>query len=64
MTASCGRASRPLTISGEQFLELAKKWMSDVENIDQGIELRPKEAAKASEMAGEENQMRSLHLSR
>ena len=36
----------------EQFLELAKKWMSDAESIDQGIELRPK-AAKASEMAGE-----------
>ena len=35
----------------EQFLELAKKWMSDAESIDQGIELRP---AKASEMAGEE----------
>ena len=26
----------------EQFLELAKKWMSDAESIDQGIELRPK----------------------
>jgi hypothetical protein len=38
----------------KQFLELAKKWMSDAESIDQGIELRPKEAAKASEMAGEE----------
>jgi hypothetical protein len=38
----------------ERFLELAKKWMSDAESIDQGIELRPKEAAKASEMAGEE----------
>ena len=38
----------------EQFLELAKKWMSDAESIDRGIELRPKEAAKASEMAGEE----------
>ena len=25
----------------EQFLELAKKWMSDAESIDQGIELRP-----------------------
>jgi hypothetical protein len=36
----------------EQFLELAKKWMSDAESIDQGIELRPKEAAK--KMAGEE----------
>ena len=35
----------------EQFLEVAKKWMSDAESIDQGIELRP---AKASEMAGEE----------
>ena len=35
----------------EQFLELAKKWMSDAESIDQGIELR---RAKASEMAGEE----------
>jgi hypothetical protein len=35
----------------EQFLELAKKWMSDAESIDQGIGLR---AAKASEMAGEE----------
>ena len=38
----------------EQFLELAKKWLSDAESIDQGIELRTKEAAKASEMAGEE----------
>jgi len=38
----------------EQFLELAKKWMSDAESIDQGIELRPNNAAKASEMAGEE----------
>jgi hypothetical protein len=38
----------------DQFLELAKRWMSDAESIDQGIELRPKEAAKASEMAGEE----------
>jgi hypothetical protein len=38
----------------ERFLELAKKWMSDAESIDQSIELRPKEAAKASEMAGEE----------
>ena len=38
----------------EQFLELAKKWRSDAETIDQGIELRTKEAAKASEMAGEE----------
>src|SRR5438093_13614132 len=27
----------------EQFLELAKKWMSDAESIDQGIELRPSE---------------------
>ena len=35
----------------EQFLELAKKWLSDAESIDQGIELR---RAKASEMAGEE----------
>ena len=35
----------------EQFLELAKQWMSDAESIDQGIELR---RAKASEMAGEE----------
>src|SRR5204862_2229861 len=35
----------------EQFLELAKKWTSDAESIDQGIELR---RAKASEMAGEE----------
>ena len=34
----------------EQLLELAKKWMSDAESIDQG-ELR---RAKASEMAGEE----------
>jgi hypothetical protein len=34
----------------EQFLELAKKWMSDAESIE-GIELR---RAKASEMAGEE----------
>ena len=38
----------------DQFLELAKMWMSDAESIDQGIELRSKEAAKASEMAGEE----------
>ena len=38
----------------EQFLELAKKWTSDAESIDQGIELRAKETAKASEMAGEE----------
>jgi hypothetical protein len=38
----------------EQSIELAKKWMSDAESIDQGIELRLKEAAKASEMAGEE----------
>src|SRR6266581_9334903 len=38
----------------DQFLELAKKWMSDAESIDQGIELRPNNAAKASEMAGEE----------
>jgi hypothetical protein len=46
----------------EQFLELAKKWMSDAESIDQGIGLRPTEAAKASdteaakasEMAAEE----------
>ena len=35
----------------EQFLELAKKWMSDAESIDQRVGLR---AAKASEMAGEE----------
>jgi len=33
----------------EQFLELAKKWLSDAESIDQDIE-----RAKASEMAGEE----------
>jgi len=32
----------------DQFLEL------DAESIDQGIELRPNNAAKASEMAGEE----------
>jgi hypothetical protein len=38
----------------EQFLELAKKLMSDAESIDQAIELRAKETAKASEMAGEE----------
>jgi hypothetical protein len=38
----------------EQFLGLAKKWMRDAESIDQGIELRPTKAAKASEMAGEE----------
>jgi HD superfamily phosphodiesterase len=38
----------------EQFVELAKKWMRDAESIDQGIEPRPKEAAKASEMAAEE----------
>jgi hypothetical protein len=35
----------------EQFLELAKEWMSDAESVDQGIELQ---RAKASEMAGEE----------
>ena len=35
----------------EQFLEVAKKWLSDAESIDPGIELR---RAKASEMAGEE----------
>ena len=35
----------------EQFLELAKKGMSDAESIDQRTGLR---AAKASEMAGEE----------
>jgi hypothetical protein len=35
----------------EQFLELAKKWMSDAESLDQRIGLR---VAKASEMAGEE----------
>jgi hypothetical protein len=34
----------------KQFLELAKKWLSDAESIE-GIELR---RAKASEMAGEE----------
>jgi hypothetical protein len=34
----------------EQFLELAKKWLSDAESFE-GIELR---RAKASEMAGEE----------
>src|SRR5258707_3117472 len=34
----------------EQFLELAKEWMSDAESIDQRVGLR---AAKASEMAGE-----------
>jgi len=34
----------------EQFLELAKQWLSDAESIE-GIELR---RAKASEMAGEE----------
>jgi hypothetical protein len=34
----------------EQFLDLAKKWLSDAESIE-GIELR---RAKASEMAGEE----------
>jgi hypothetical protein len=38
----------------EQLLELAKKWMSDAESIDQVIDLRPNKAAKASEMAGEE----------
>jgi len=38
----------------EQFLELAKKWRSDAESSDRGTELRPKEAAKASEMAAEE----------
>ena len=35
----------------EQFLELAKKWLSDAESNDQGIELR---RAKASEIAGDE----------
>ena len=35
----------------EQFLELAKKWMSEAESIDQRTGLR---AAQASEMAGEE----------
>jgi hypothetical protein len=35
----------------EQFLELAKKWLSDAESIDQGIDLR---RAKASDMASEE----------
>jgi hypothetical protein len=35
----------------EQFLELAKQWLSDAESIDQDLELR---RAKASEMAGEE----------
>jgi hypothetical protein len=34
-----------------QFLELAKKWLSDAESIDQGMKLR---RAKASEMAGDE----------
>ena len=38
----------------EQFLELARKWRSDAESIDRCTELRPKEAAKASEMAGKE----------
>jgi hypothetical protein len=38
----------------EKFLELAKRWMSDAESIDRGIELRAKEAAKASKMADEE----------
>jgi hypothetical protein len=38
----------------KELLELAKKWMSDAESIGQDVELRPKEAAKASEMAGEE----------
>src|ERR1700756_6040098 len=38
----------------EQFLELAKKWLSDAESIDRGIELRTKAAAKAAEMASEE----------
>jgi hypothetical protein len=36
------------------FSNSPNQWMSDAESIDQGIELRPKEAAKASEMAGEE----------
>jgi hypothetical protein len=36
-----------------QFLELAKKWVSDAESIDQNIELGPNEAAKASEMVGQ-----------
>jgi len=36
----------------EQFLELAKKWRSDAETIDQGMELD--EAAKASQMADQE----------
>jgi hypothetical protein len=34
----------------EQFLEIAKRWMSDAESIDRGIELRAKEAAKASKI--------------
>ncbi len=45
----------------EQFLELAKKWMSDAESIDRGIELRPKEAAKASEMAGRPRRAMARH---
>jgi hypothetical protein len=38
----------------EQFLELAKKWRSDAESIDQSIELEANEAAKASQMASQE----------
>ena len=38
----------------QQFLELAKKWTQDAEMIDQGIEVRTNNAAKASEMAGRE----------
>jgi hypothetical protein len=37
----------------EQFLELAKKWISDAESVDQSIEPGPNEAAKASEMASQ-----------
>jgi hypothetical protein len=47
-------SDRSLAISDdqrEQFLELEKKWTSDAESLDQGIELR---RAKASEMAGEQ----------
>ena len=38
----------------EQFLELAKRWMSDAESADKVIVLEVNEAAKASEMAGQE----------
>jgi hypothetical protein len=38
----------------EQFLDLAKKWRSCAETVDQGMEREANEAAKASQMAGQE----------